>query len=374
MNIYNPSSSISKRENMATSISSLEGKSGNYLIKIQVSTLCFISILILIIKCDGLTGNQFGENGTNETSSNGLVEEFGNLCELQKRQFPYTELDISTVRRPRAGTSGGKKRDQGNIAEFLWTYYPVPVEKAHTKIPWLQDEFLRFCNPTHDQFKNNIDLFERQIQLFTIKQLYEELSSKNPIFGAQGYNTNYYEDREESTSKLEYFLSHQMGHETEEFINFLFNWLNKTSGKFNCLSIVGPPSSGKTYFARILKHAMITSGQIANMNRNSTFPFNNCVNKRLLHWDEPNFEPSAIENLKLLFSGDELSANIKYQNFTTIVRTPVICTANMEVFPLDSAFNCRIKRYTFQNFPELKDWMYLHPMSLFDLFNNRNLI
>lgn len=100
---------------------------------------------------------------------------------------------------------------------------------------------------------------------------------------------------------------------------------------------------------------MITSGQIANMNRNSSFPFNNCINKRVLHWDEPNFEPCALEDLKLLFSGDEFSVNIKYQPFNTITRTPVIVTANSNVFPNSPAFQCRIINYHFKEAPFLKD-------------------
>lgn len=48
------------------------------------------------------------------------------------------------------------------------------------------------------------------------------------------------------------------------------------------------------------------------MNRNSGFPFNNCLNKRILHWDEPSFDPSALEDFKMLFPGDELPCSVKY--------------------------------------------------------------
>lgn len=68
------------------------------------------------------------------------------------------------------------------------------------------------------------------------------------------------------------------------------------------------------------------------MNRNSSFPFNNCINKRILHWDEPNFDPNVLETLKKLFSGNEFPANVKYFNFQNLLRTPVICTANSNVF------------------------------------------
>lgn len=75
---------------------------------------------------------------------------------------------------------------------------------------------------------------------------------------------------------------------------------------------MGPPNAGKSYFVRALKCALLTYGQIASMNRHHQFPLNNCINKRILHWDEPNFEPSMAETLKLLFSGNKLATNIKY--------------------------------------------------------------
>lgn len=81
------------------------------------------------------------------------------------------------------------------------------------------------------------------------------------------------------------------------------------------------------------------------MNRNSSFPFNNCINKRILHWDEPNFDPNALETLKKLFSGNEFPANVKYFNFQNLLRTPVICTANSNVFLRVEAFKCRIQNF-----------------------------
>lgn len=99
------------------------------------------------------------------------------------------------------------------------------------------------------------------------------------------------------------------------------------------------PSCGKTWFARLVKQACIKSGQITNMSRNSSFPFNNCVNKRILHWDEPSYDPSALDDLKMFFSGDEISMNVKYSPHTIIPRTPVIVTANSYVFPREEAYN-----------------------------------
>lgn len=246
-------------------------------------------------------------------------------------QHRSTAVDPTTLHHFRAGHGANQVTNANEvIKKFLWQQFPVPISKAYTKIQWLQDLILSRINDTKQIYKDNIDLFERQLQILTLKQLYEQLNLTQSIFGAPWLKSlgSQYESREESLEKLEYFFKFQFGQQVEAFIDFLFEFLNHTSGKFNCMNIVGAPSSGKTYFAKLLKDACVTSGQILNMNKNSQFPFNNCVNKRLLHWDEPNFSPDYLEDLKMLFSGDDLPCNIKYSPHNTLVRTPVIVTAN----------------------------------------------
>jgi hypothetical protein len=110
--------------------------------------------------------------------------------------------------------------------------------------------------------------------------LYCEIKKGNPIYGAPIDPKSFYES--DSLEKLEIFLDFQLGEEKLEFITFLYNLLNKESGKTNCLNLIGAPSSGKTYFARIVKEALVVSGMIANMNNRCNFPFQNCINKRVL--------------------------------------------------------------------------------------------
>lgn len=150
------------------------------------------------------------------------------------------------------------------VNRFLWTNFPVPTDKLTTKIPWLQNPQLRRYNTTHTIVKDTLNLFDRQINILSLSQLYQELLKAKPIFGAPQYdevlpeNERYYETREKSYQKLEEFLGWQLNEETEEFIIFLYHLLNKTSGKINCMNIIGEPSSGKTFFARLIKDAHST--------------------------------------------------------------------------------------------------------------------
>lgn len=95
----------------------------------------------------------------------------------------------------------------------------------------------------------------------------------------------------------------------------------KLNGKHNTILLKGPPNSCKTLFVQLLLDISITNGQIANFNKFNNFPLQNCLDKRLLYWDEPNFEPSSLESLKMLFAGDECPGNIKYKDHQIINKT-----------------------------------------------------
>lgn len=103
--------------------------------------------------------------------------------------------------------------------------------------------------------------------------------------------------------------------------------------------------SGRSYFASIVLGLCINVGHIANMHRNSNFPFNNCTNKRILYWDEPNYEPSALETLKMIFSGNTCPVALKNRDFGNVHKTPTLVTANTNVFPMTGVFQHRIRRY-----------------------------
>lgn len=308
------------------------------------------------------------------------MEAFSNLCQLPDRQLTHPEHDVGSIQHlGRRVNPNGRSQPLGNsekLLNFFWTYFPVPLSKAPTKIQWLKDNVLIKFNERHNIFKDNISLFERQVAVLSLPQLYNHLKIGVPLFSATEKLDDFYETLDDSINKLNEFLDFQftVSDKKKEFIDFLYLLLNKSSGKKNCLTIVGPPSSGKTYFARIVKEALVVSGMIANMNNRSNFPLNNCLNKRVLHWDEPSFDPGSQETIKCLFSGDELSTSVKYQDNGSIMRTPVIATSNTYVWPRSAAFDCRVETYNFHQMSALKDWRPLNPMCLYSIFEQYNLM
>uniref|UniRef100_T1HE18 Parvo_NS1 domain-containing protein n=1 Tax=Rhodnius prolixus TaxID=13249 RepID=T1HE18_RHOPR len=98
-----------------------------------------------------------------------------------------------------------------------------------------------------------------------------------------------------------------------------------------------------------------------------------CPRRNLLIFDEPNVEPMALENFKLLFAGTPTPANIKYESQNLINRTPVIVTCNRDPFPKTPEFQKRIRRIYWaqridNNIKQLT--VEIHPLGLFQLLTN----
>jgi hypothetical protein len=48
--------------------------------------------------------------------------------------------------------------------------------------------------------------------------------------------------------------------------------------------------------------------------KGTQFPLDNCFNKHVLYFNEPNFENSFQETLLMLFAGDPISEQAKYKS------------------------------------------------------------
>ena len=113
------------------------------------------------------------------------------------------------------------------------------------------------------------------------------------------------------------------------FCNLLKMHFNKELGKRNTLCFRGVANAGKSQLMATYVQWMVGNhyGKPSN-NKNSSFPFDNCVNKRLILWEEPLVVPENIEDVKLLMGGEELRADIKFDSMMNVGRTPLIITTN----------------------------------------------
>lgn len=166
----------------------------------------------------------------------------------------------------------------------------------------------------------------------------------------------YYLSYFESMAVIEDLLVFQMGGEIDRFCTDLINILEKRLPKRNCFVIVSPPSAGKNFLCDGIRDYFLNTGQMNNPNKYNQFAYQDCPNRRLIIWNEPNYEARETENLKMLFGGDNLSANVKCKPQSNVKRTPVIVTSNnYPHFVKQSAFADRVILYNWKPAGQLKD-------------------
>lgn len=165
-------------------------------------------------------------------------------------------------------------------------------------------------------------------------------------------------------------LTWQMGYENiKSFLQDILDVLEKVRPKVNTLFILGAPNSGKNFFFDSVIHLMINYGQMGNFTRHDNFPLQECVQRRVILWNEPAAESGSFETLKTILGGDTCNVKVKYMMDHILHRTPVIILSNNDIFPKDPAFNSRIIKHKWRGAPFLRDHkLKIHPLTLIYLF------
>lgn len=272
------------------------------------------------------------------------------------------------------------KKTNNRLEKWLESFVITPTKNIIYTGHWTQGPFrympknkqlLLSC--FHNINQNYVDMSYREIFLKTRK------ISMNKLIYVAPWNSvaEYYYDIPNSVSVLESLLMHQHTEKVEvyNFLKNLYYVLDKKVPKKNTLCVIGPACSGKNFFFDCVIHSCVNFGQIGNFNKYDRFPLQDALQRRILLWNEPNFEPGAEEVLKLLFGGDTCPARIKYEGDACIQRTPIIVLTNRDVIPNDSTFTSRVWKHYWTAAPFLK---YVqkkpHPLSIFYLMLKYNIL
>ena len=130
-----------------------------------------------------------------------------------------------------------------------------------------------------------------------------------------------------------------------QFLSTVYKICNKQNGKQNALLLTGSKNCCKSYFINMLGALFINNGILESPNRNNNFPFMDCADKRIIIWVETSCDRYYYDNIKKLMSGEPLSVSVKYAGNQLVNKTPIIMSANREVFSDDPKFNCRHVKY-----------------------------
>lgn len=251
------------------------------------------------------------------------------------------------------------------LVKFAYQHATYPINAINQTLEWLES---RFCyTMASDQvFIRAMQHIMTQTSKWTMTDFVSLYTNCKPVWGAVNIPFNdYYYSVYESVEILEEFICFQANVLDEEeimhrqhikqFLKEIFPIFERTVQKKNTIYVVSPPSAGKNFFFDTILTFYLNCGNVANFNRNNQFPFQDCVNRRVLLWNEPNFMPSATDTIKMLTGGDTMHVNVKYQNHVPVYKTPLLVLSNNHVFH-DAAFRDRIQSYEWQPAPYLKNY------------------
>lgn len=326
----------------------------------------------------GLNHLQVGGNRGSQSEGQveeGLPESNGDILCRFSDGSANRQGDGGPIRRVIKKGQFGNEIDS-KIQLMLYKYPTTPIKNISDIMEWLDDPILRSVRNDHQTFKNCIDNWSKKICHWSLKEFKEYYSDAivKPKFGA-GYGSfdSIYYNVEDSFEIMEKILDYQFNGDENLILNFvttLYNILERSVPKLNTILVHSPPSAGKNFFFDCVLDYMLVKGNLGNPNKNNLFAYMECVGKRVLLWNEPNYEKSEIENLKMLLGGDVFSVRVKNKEDAAVCRTPVIILTNNVISVMnDNAFKDRIAQYKWRSMFALKEYNKKpHPMVVEELF------
>ncbi|URQ09130.1 nonstructural protein [Halyomorpha halys erranti-like virus 1] len=275
---------------------------------------------------------------------------------------------------PSTARRGGRPPRRQEISEIIIQMLEErscsPPELLFTSNTWLLNKKTQFLLEKDREVQVSLEIYKLHINDWSIEQFMLHYMKFKPLFHANS-DSEYHERYLpfiESLRALCILLLYQFNNSVKDisvFLNNLVKVCNKENGKINTIFIHGQSNSGKNFFGDCLINFFLNSGMITNPSRQERFPFMDCVNRRILMWNEARLDPFFIDDFKQITGGDQLKANIKFKAPQYIKKTPVIVLSNQDVFSTgDNAFKNRIIQYKWHTCKYLETYIDKYPTPL----------
>lgn len=273
--------------------------------------------------------------------------------------------------RESAGTSSGnsrkRRRRAGDIRqemEKVLNEHPVcPLAGIISTRQWLTHKDLRYLRADNETVKSFLDAKSEEMCYWTLYDFQSFYSQDNcyPTFmaGYQPLEDKYYSIND-SLVILNKLLAYQFDDDVvqiKSFLQTLYNVLERKLPKCNTICIWSPPSAGKNFFFDVFLHYLMNYGQLGIMNKTNNFSLQEATSKRVLLWNEPNYEDYYIDTLKMLTGGDALTVRVKQKKDCHVYKTPLIVLTNNRIgFMYELAFKDRVSIYKWKEAPFLAEY------------------
>lgn len=288
---------------------------------------------------------------------------------------PEMPLDSETIATNSSRSEEITRHSKGDeVITFLQKRPTSPVIRIFDTQAWLCSKY-KFYDINSVFMRNCIKIINVFYNDMTFEEIYHHFLTCEPqhlIFNAPfGNIDSYYYSINDSTKILNKLLKFQFNNDkilVRSFLLNVYNVINKLVPKKNTVFVLSEPNGGKNFFFDVFIHFLINFGQMGNFNRYCNFPLMECVNRRVIIWNEPLMEPSAAETLKMVLGGDTVNAKVKFQSDAVITRTPVFVLSNSDIFPKDNAFRSRMFCYRWRECTFLKKYKKKpHPLSAYNI-------
>lgn len=327
--------------------------------------------------------------GEREIEGSGTTEQMESCFNVDgpelRRKITYEYISARSSKAHRAISERKPKKGQKIlqlILNFCMDNPCSPINGVCTHEKWLTNPDLQFLGLEDRNVKAALNTFSNRLCSWTFDDfnvMYTRDDCK-PVFTANiGNYTDYYYNIDDSLEVMNKLLLFQFRDDEEKILDFvtkLYNILERKIPKRNCLLIQSPPSGGKNYFVDVFIDYLLNKGQFANANKHNMFAFQDAYAKRIILWNEPNYESSKTDMLKMICAGDAYSVNVKQKSNTAVSRTPIIMLTNSRISLMsDPAFKDRIYMFTWAAAPFLKDYTKKpNPLAAYALFKYYNLV
>lgn len=134
---------------------------------------------------------------------------------------------------------------------------------------------------------------------------------------------------EDITRNRIYKIFKMNGYDPAYVGTILVGWCRRSFGKRNTIWLYGPATTGKTNIAEAISHTVPFYGCVNWTNEN--FPFNDCIDKMVIWWEEGKMTNKVVESAKAILGGSKVRVDQKCKSSQQIEPTPVIITSNTDM-------------------------------------------
>ena len=256
------------------------------------------------------------------------------------------------------------------VESELSTQFEFPLQEIANRKRVRENDILS-CPTNAKYVQGALEFYSRDINNMSLRALYERFGMKTThIFDRSRHNLDAYFDFDTSVEVMDKLLRFQFDDDEDmikQFLTDVVDILDKRVLKKNTLVICSAPSGGKNYFLDTIFNICSNVGYLGTANKSNQFAFQEAPNKRVLVWNEVNYEAGMEDMVKQLTGGDTCKVRVKNNPDTYVTRTPIFCMVNQSIDLMTKVeFQERVVSYRWKRADFLKDVnKYPYPLSFY---------